>query len=318
MVGIKAMEIIKVNDLKLSQMGLGCMNFGSKTCEKTSFSILDEYVSSGGNFIDTANNYAFWQGESSASERVIGKWLKSRKYQVNVATKIGANPKRELSDNWLNDVEGLSKTAVFNAVDKSLKNLQVDCLQICYLHIDDPFSDIEETIFSIKLLQNMGKINYLAFSNFTPNRLLIAQKLCEVLSVKYLPIIQQGHTYLKPNKDAFFGHGILQANDELLEFCKKNSWQLVAYSPLLAGAYENERKRDDTWQRFSKEHYKVEKLQQVSDETGQTINAIIYRYLMQKKSPALPLLAASNVGQLTENLKAVRFELTQEQMHYLN
>ena len=68
------------SNLKVSQLGLGCINFGSKTSESDSFELLDTYIENGGNFIDTANNYAVWAGgNGKQSEETIGKWISARK-----------------------------------------------------------------------------------------------------------------------------------------------------------------------------------------------------------------------------------------------
>jgi aryl-alcohol dehydrogenase-like predicted oxidoreductase len=78
--------------LKVSQLCLGTMYFGYRTDEPTSFAILDRFLEAGGNFLDTANNYGQWHGEAGESERVIGRWRRSRGLsdEVVVATKVGA------------------------------------------------------------------------------------------------------------------------------------------------------------------------------------------------------------------------------------
>jgi len=64
--------------LEVSQLCLGTMYFGYRTDEPTSLAILDRFVEAGGNFLDTANNYGQWHGEAGESERVIGRWRRSR------------------------------------------------------------------------------------------------------------------------------------------------------------------------------------------------------------------------------------------------
>jgi aryl-alcohol dehydrogenase-like predicted oxidoreductase len=64
------------SDLKVSAMGLGCINFGSHVDEKTSFELMDAYVENGGNVLETADNDITWDGfPGSESEKTSGKWL---------------------------------------------------------------------------------------------------------------------------------------------------------------------------------------------------------------------------------------------------
>ena len=79
-------------DLQVSRLCLGTMNFGYRTDEPTSFAILDRFAEAGGNFLDTANNYGQWHGDAGESERVIGRWRRSRGVtdELVVATKVVA------------------------------------------------------------------------------------------------------------------------------------------------------------------------------------------------------------------------------------
>ena len=78
--------------LTVSEICLGTMYFGYHTDEATSFAILDRFAEAGGTFLDTANNYGQWHGDAGESERVIGRWLRSRGMagRMVIATKVGA------------------------------------------------------------------------------------------------------------------------------------------------------------------------------------------------------------------------------------
>ena len=128
------------SDLEVSKLGLGCINFGTTTDEKTSFALMDTYLENGGNFLDTANNYAFWNagGVGGESEKVIGNWLADRgnRKDIVLATKMGALPKDIASKDFSN-MEGLGRQTILEAVDKSLYNLKTDYIDLLYLHVDD-------------------------------------------------------------------------------------------------------------------------------------------------------------------------------------
>ncbi|WP_410769619.1 aldo/keto reductase [Fontibacillus sp. BL9] len=82
--------------LKVSALALGCLNFGSRTGRRDSYRLLDQYVDAGGAFLDTANNYAFWNEGclGGESESLLGQWMKDRgnRDQMFIATKAGAKP----------------------------------------------------------------------------------------------------------------------------------------------------------------------------------------------------------------------------------
>lgn len=62
-------------DTMVTRLGLGCINFGTTTDETTAHNLIDTYLELGGNYLDTSNNYAFWNGgDGRSSERVIGSW----------------------------------------------------------------------------------------------------------------------------------------------------------------------------------------------------------------------------------------------------
>ena len=80
----------------VSVLSLGAMLMGSRTDEATSFAILDRYVETGGTFIDTSGNYAFWVNgtQGGESEELLGRWRRSRGIgdEIVIASKVGARP----------------------------------------------------------------------------------------------------------------------------------------------------------------------------------------------------------------------------------
>lgn len=83
--------------LQVSPLGLGTMYFGTKTDQTQSERLLDAYLAQGGNFIDTANNYAFWMenGVGDESETVLGQWLRRQpRDRLVLASKCGARPRQ--------------------------------------------------------------------------------------------------------------------------------------------------------------------------------------------------------------------------------
>ena len=84
--------------LTVSEICLGTMLFGYRTDERTSFAILDRFLEAGGTFLDTANNYGQWHGDAGESERVLGRWMRSRGVtdRMVIASKVGARTLQRL------------------------------------------------------------------------------------------------------------------------------------------------------------------------------------------------------------------------------
>src|SRR4051812_35215959 len=118
---------------------LGCMNFGTRVPEDAAFAVLDRFLERGGRFVDTANNYAFWEpgGHGGESERLLGRWLASRgsRDDIVLATKAGANP--TVPGTGLETAEGLAGPAIEQAIDASLQRLGTDHVDLYYAHVDD-------------------------------------------------------------------------------------------------------------------------------------------------------------------------------------
>src|SRR5687767_6157137 len=126
-----------------SPLVLGAMMFGTTVDEATSFRILDRFAERGGVWIDTADCYSFWGGDS---ERLLGRWLASRpgvRDQVKIATKLGAEPL------WAGSFPlrraGLSRRAVHEAFAGSLDRLGVEAVDLLWVHMEDRATPIEET-----------------------------------------------------------------------------------------------------------------------------------------------------------------------------
>ena len=140
------------------------MFFGTRVDEATSRRLLDRYVEAGGNFLDTANIYAFWVegGQGGESEALLGRWMRQcgTRDRVFVATKVGAAPG-----------EDLSHAAINAAVDGSLRRLGTDHVDLYYAHVDHRSVPLEETLGAFGELVSAGKVRYIGCSNYAAWRL---------------------------------------------------------------------------------------------------------------------------------------------------
>lgn len=301
-------------ELKVSQMGLGCLYFGARDSIEKSFRRMDQYTSAGGNFLDTANMYSHWindQTSGGESEKTIGKWLKKKKNreEMIIATKVGFP---------YDGVEyGTSKEQIKEECHKSLKRLNTDYIDLYYAHTDDRNTPLEETLQAFNELIQEGKVRYIGASNFRAWRLERARQISKINDWQQYCCIQQRYSYLRPRPGADFGEQVA-VNKDLLDFVDDTGISLIAYSPLLQGAYTDPNKEFSEQYRCPDARARLEALDKVAENIKATRNQLVYYWLMNSEPRAIPLVAASTDQQFAEALGALDINLSGKQMELLN
>ncbi|MFJ4974431.1 aldo/keto reductase [Streptomyces coeruleorubidus] len=305
---------------EVSALALGAMLFGSVTDEKTSFAVLDRYVEAGGNFIDTSDNYAFWVdgGQGGQSEELLGRWRRSRGIgdEIVIATKLGARPLAP-GTSYVDNPEGLSAKVIRESAERSRERLGVARLDLLYAHIEDHKIPLQETVEGFAALVAEGTVGLLGASNHAAWRVERARAVAAAAGLPGYEVLQYAHSHLRPRTDvpeALFPDGSLgHAGPDLLSYLRAEpGLTLVAYSPLLKGAYTHpDRLPADFDHPGTPARLAV--LREVARETGTTVNQVVLAWQIGGELPIVPLAGVSSVAQLEENLAAVDLELTAEQ-----
>lgn len=308
------------NRREVSVLALGAMLFGSVTDEKTSFALLDRYVEAGGNFVDTSDNYAFWTdgGQGGQSEELLGRWRRSRGAgdEIVVATKLGARPLAP-GTSYTDNPEGLSAKVIRESAERSRERLGMERLDLLYAHIDDHTVPQRETVEGFGALVAEGTVGLLGVSNQAVWRVERARALAAAAGLPGYEVLQYQHSYLRPRTDVpddLFPNGSLgHAGAELAGYLRAEpALTLVAYSPLLKGAYARpERLPGDYDHPGTPARLAV--LREVARETGATPGQVVLAWQIGHDLPILPLAGVSSLAQLEENLAAVDLELSAEQ-----
>ncbi len=299
--------------VQVSELCLGAMFLGTRTDALTSRRILDAYVDAGGSFIDTANIYAHWTegGRGGESETLLGEWMRERGNRANVflASKVGFD--------YPGTAIGLRASQIRDEAEKSLKRLNVDTIDLYYAHTDDRTTPLDETMKAFDDLVQAGKVRFVGASNYRAWRLEQARWTSETHGWAQFCCVQQRHTYLPVRPGASTGRQTA-ANIDLTDYCDASGMTLLAYSVLLGGAYSrDDRALPDIY--VSDDNQKrLEALRLVAAETGSTVNQVVLRWLRQSTPAVIPLVAASSEAQLAENLGALDFRLSDDQMQRLN
>ncbi|MEB3780020.1 MAG: aldo/keto reductase [Desulfurococcales archaeon] len=293
--------------VKISRIGLGAWQF-SQAWGVTEYSTAREIISRalelGVNLIDTAMVYG-----RGLSEEFIGKALKEldvKRDDVVIATKIPG--------------EFLAYDDVFKAVDRSLKRLQVDYIDLMQVHWPPCWHNHPtcEYMRALERLVVIGKINYIGLSDF-PVELVDAARAClsrsdvEVLQVRY-NIVER------------------QAEKELIPYAEENGMTLLAWSPLAKGAilgkYSLEEaeqledvRRDDPL--FKKENYQqilrvAEILKELGEKYDKTPAQVALNWLIGYSDIIVPIPGAKNPQQVEDNAKAVGWRLSYDDWRRLD
>jgi aryl-alcohol dehydrogenase-like predicted oxidoreductase len=308
------------HDLQVSPLCLGTMLFGTAVEEDVAFAILDRFVEAGGNFLDTANTYAFWFDDRTGaeSETLLGRWMASRGAadEVVLATKVGALPD-PIGAPWPEAAEGLSTDVINRQLRASLRRLSREHIDIYYAHIEDRTTPVEQTVTAFGDLVKDGLVRVLGCSNHTAWRIERARATARAQSVAGYTCVQQRFTYLRPRPGADFGVNP-HASEDLLDYLRSEpDLTLLGYSPLLSGAYT----RDDRPIPPEYEHpgsrTRLATLRAVAAELGATANQVVLAWMLAGDPPVLPVLGVSSVAQLDECLDALALNLDDELMRQL-
>lgn len=301
--------------ISVSTLCLGAMHFGTTTDETTAFAILDRFVEAGGNFIDTANTYAFWLpgGTGAESEELIGRWLASRgvRDQVVLGTKVGALPDPPGAP-WPESAEGLSEKVVRSQVEASLRRLGTDRLDLYYGHIEDRATPLEEQVAVFGALVTEGTTRAVGVSNHPAWRLALAREQAQQAGVPAFSAVQQRCTYLRPRPGAEFGANP-HVSDELLDYVRSEpELTLLGYSMLLGGAYTRAEKALPEQYDHPGSDRRRAVLVEVAGELGVSPNQVVLAHAMRSEPAVLPVLGVSTVEQLEECLAAAGLVLDDE------
>ena len=300
---------------QIAPLVLGGNVFGWTADEATSFRLLDAFVDSGFNLIDTADSYSRWVSghNGGESETIIGRWIarRGRHDDVIIATKVGSDMG-----------EGhklLRKDYVVRAAEASLRRLQVECIDLYQSHWDDENTPLEETLAAYDELIRQGKVRAVGASNFSAAR--VAQAL-ETSRTHGLPRYQTLQPlYNLYDRDSFEG--------ELQKLCLRENLGVITYfslaSGFLTGKYRSQADfgkspRGAGMKKFM--NPRGMRILNALDEVSRRYNATPVRvslaWLMTRPGVTAPIASATTVEQLQELLSAETLKLDGEAMETLD
>jgi aryl-alcohol dehydrogenase-like predicted oxidoreductase len=291
--------------LKVSRICLGTNNFGGQLSEEASIEIVNKALDCGINVIDTANVYT-----GGKSEEVIGKAVKGRRDEGVIATKVGFGVGQGPNQG------GLSRKHILFQVERSLKSLQTDFIDIYYLHRFDPETPLEETLRSFNDLVREGKVRYIACSNFAAWQIAKAHEICQTHDLEKLVAVQPPYNLFQRDIEK-----------DILPYCQQEGLGVLTYTPLMGGfltgkyskatpppagsRYEYNQR---LWQRVNKEsNFAVlEQLESMAEHVGIPISKMAIAWILKNQSVTAPIVGASSKEQVEENCQITEIKVDDE------
>lgn len=300
---------------KVSELCFGTQTFGWGAGERTAHDMADRFVEAGGNFFDTSDKY-----NDGDSERILGSWLRNRRRDdVVIASKVffdvGDGP---------NDM-GASRKRILAQADASLRRLGTDHLDLYQVHCWDASTPLEETLSALESLVCDGKVRYVGVSNFAPSHLMKALMLARIHGFEPVRSLQPEYSLL-----------VRSAEWELIPLCRAEGVAVLPWSPLAGGWLTGKYRRDapppadsrvgraDRWddqpeQRENERTWRVlEVLEAIAADRDRTVAQVALAWVLAKPGVTAPIFGARNVAQLEQNLGAVGWSLTGDEIARLD
>ena len=302
-------KLLGRSGLKVSELCLGTMGFGTEAGwgadKAASFEIMEAFAAAGGNFLDTANIYKL-----GTSEKIIGEFIQPRDRDFFViATKYS------LKDNTTNpNASGNNRKNMMRSVEASLKRLQTDFIDVLYLHIWDDLTPIDEILRAIDDLIRQGKVNYAAISDTPAWIVSKGNTLAELMGWSQFIALQVEYSLLQrtPERD-------------LLPMAKHYGMTLTPWAPLAGGALTGKylrggqgrikaesNRRDENSERVTRE------VMAVAERLGVEPSHVALQWTRQQGVECIPIVGATRLEQLEDNLKTIDLILPQEELRRLD
>jgi aryl-alcohol dehydrogenase-like predicted oxidoreductase len=303
------------SSLEVFPLAFGGNVFGWTADEPMSFRLLDAFVDSGFNLIDTADVYSKWVPghQGGESETILGKWLKrtGNRKKVILATKVGM----DMGPNQ----KGLSHSYIMRAVEDSLKRLQTDYIDLYQSHTDDADTPLEETLETYGRLIQQGKVRAIGASNYSADRLLRALKISQ----------RGGYPSYQCLQPFYNLYDRADYETKLESLCRERGLGVISYyslaSGFLTGKYRSEQdiSKSPRGQRAGKCLNErglriLEALDRVAAERRSTPAAVSLAWLIARPGITAPIASATNLEQLGELMAAPNLELNPSEIEMLN
>jgi aryl-alcohol dehydrogenase-like predicted oxidoreductase len=300
---VPAVELVDLGSsgLRVSRVGLGCNNFGSRIQLAETRAVVEAALDVGVTFFDTAEVY----GGGGTSERFLGAILEGRRDEVVLATKFG----------WAPDRGHGAAGYVRDAIAGSLERLRTDHVDLYYLHKPDPDTPIGETLAALDELVREGTVRAIGCSNFSAAQLAEADRVAREHGAARFTVLQNQYNLLRRDDDA-----------DVLPLCRELGVGYVPYFPLASGLLTGKYRRGEPapeGARLAGRHIEDERLVRVEElarfaaSRGHRLLDLAVSALASTPGITSVIAGATNPEQVRANAAAARWQLSDDELEAL-
>ncbi|GAA4085536.1 aldo/keto reductase [Mucilaginibacter panaciglaebae] len=265
-------------------------------------------VDAGINFVDTANVYSYGKSEQLLGQSIIDLGL--NRNNLVIATKVRGRMSPDVND------VGLSRFNIFQSVDASLTRLQLDHIDLLYVHGADLFTPIEETVRALNDIVSTGKVRYIAICNWPAWMVMKALGIAEKHSWNKFVGLQ--YYYSVAGRDI---------EREIVPLAQDQNLAIMPWSPLaggfLSGKYtrNNQSVNDARREKFDfppvnkeKAYDIIDVLSDISKAHSVSVAQVSLAWVRQQKGITSTIIGAKNIDQLNDNLKSTTIQLSVDEL----
>lgn len=300
-------KLFGTSGLRVSELCLGAMVFGDTrsvgATTEESRAIFDAFVEAGGNFIDTASNYA-----NGMSEQLVGEFAQPNREQFVLATKYALN--RRATDP---NAGGNHRKNLVGSLETSLKRLRTDYIDLFWVHAWDFLTPVEEVMRALDDQVRAGKILYVGVSD-TPSW-IVSQANTLALLRGWTPFAGLQVEYSLVQRDV---------ERELLPMAHAFGLAVTPWSPLgggvLSGKYNANLGAEGRLTNQANERVLAitHGVREIADELGYTPAQVALAWLRAQPGTIIPIIGSRRLTQFEENLRCVDIQLTDEHVRRLS
>ena len=211
-------------------------------------------------------------------------------------------------------------------MEASLCHLQIDCIDLYWLHRDDPTRPVGGVIEALELQVQAGKIRYYGASNWRRERLIAAQGFARANGMHGFAAVSDCWSLAKINLDGLYDPTLAVMNDELWAYHRDEQLAAIPYTSQANGVFQKlAAGQTDRIRPHGREDVSERRSQtggsraywRCATETGMTITQIVLGYLLSQPFPVIPIFSSRNLDQMSDTLSGADVQLTQEQLDFL-
>ena len=286
------------SDLVVSEVGLGCNNFGMLIDRESSRKVIDKALDLGITLFDTADIY----GNRGGSETILGEVLGARRKNIVLATKVG----KPMDD--AGTMKGASRSYIVSGVEASLRRLKTDWIDLYQIHEPDPLAPIEETLRALDDLVRQGKVRCIGCSNFQAHQVAEACRVSAASRLSGFVSCQDQYNIL-----------VRGIEKELIPVMESHGLGLLPFFPLAGGMLTGKYRRGEApaegtrfaaWKDLGRRYDTdanwnvIERLERFCIERQYNMLEAAFGWLLSKPLVASVIAGATKPAQVETNVRA--------------